>query len=119
MHNYKNPHCCTMEDFNEDLNRITHILRLINRYKRCAIFKEKLIINHLILFCNAFGLEAGNRMLFFKIEKEHWPVLKTCLVFLDYLQEIVSNVRGETIHTVGIQLDQNVVNILRDVGKNQ
>ena len=26
-------------------------------------------------------------MLEFKIDEEYWPVLKTCLIFMDYVQE--------------------------------
>ena len=45
-------------------------------------------------------------MLEYKIEEEFWPVLKTCLLYLGYIEE---DWRQE------IPLDQEVVNRLREL----
>ena len=47
----------------------------------------RLIINHLIILANVFGVDAATSLLFFKIEREHWAILKAFLVFLHYMPE--------------------------------
>ena len=47
----------------------------------------RLIINHIIILANVFGVEAATTLLFFKIEKNHWSILKTFLIFLHYMPE--------------------------------
>ena len=34
-----------------------------------------------------FGVSNAIRMLQYKIDDEYWPVLKTCLLYLDYIDE--------------------------------
>jgi hypothetical protein len=41
-----------------------------------------LIINHLIILYNVFG-EAATPLLFFKMEREYWSLLKTLLLYLN------------------------------------
>ena len=48
--------------------------------------KHHLILNHLIICFNVFG-EGTVPLLFFKIEKEYWSILKTFLVFLNRIPE--------------------------------
>ena len=45
-------------------------------------------------------------MLFFKVEEQHWPALKTFLVFLNYLKEDLY---------VDVPLDVNIVRVLRGI----
>ena len=47
----------------------------------------RLIINHIIILSNVFGVDAATTLLFFKIESEHWPLLKTFLVYLRFMPE--------------------------------
>ena len=47
----------------------------------------RLIINHIIVLANVFGVDAATTLLFFKIEKSHWPILKAFLIFLRYMPE--------------------------------
>ena len=39
--NYNNPSCKNMKEFNEDLHRLKYIVRLLNRYKKKKILREK------------------------------------------------------------------------------
>jgi hypothetical protein len=112
MHNYNNLECNGVEDFNEDISRIKYIKRLLRKYLNSGELKERLIINHLVLLGNVFGVEVTTRILFFKIEKELWPILKTFLVFLNYMQEDLYN---PDIISSNIPLDQNIVNMLREI----
>jgi uncharacterized protein YwgA len=42
MKAYDNPMCKSINEFNEDLNRIKYIKRLLNRYDKRKILKERL-----------------------------------------------------------------------------
>ena len=79
---YENPHCVTREDFDEDVKRFKYLKRLLKRYVRGGQLRTHLIINHLIILYNVFG-EAGTPLLFFKMEREYWSLLKTLLVYLN------------------------------------
>lgn len=84
--NYENPHAVTKEDFDRDLNHFKYIKRLFRRYKNTGVLKTHLLINHFIILYNIFG-EAATPMLFFKIEMELWPLIKTFIIFLNKLPE--------------------------------
>jgi hypothetical protein len=56
---------------------------LFKRYHDDSVLKERLIINHLVTFYNVFENVAATRILFYKVEKEYHPILKTFLVFLN------------------------------------
>ena len=84
--NYENPQAVTKDDFDKDLNHFKYIKRLLKRYKNTGELKSHLIINHFIVLYNIFG-EAATPMLFHKIEKELWPVMKTFVLFLNKLPE--------------------------------
>ena len=84
---YHTPMAIDGEQFFEDLKRFKYVKRLQNRYKDQGDLSERLILNHLIVIFNVFGFEAGLQILEFKIEKEHWPVLKPFLIFLKAIDE--------------------------------
>jgi hypothetical protein len=84
--NYENPQAVTKEDFEKDLNHFKYIKRLLKRYKNTGQLKTHLLLNHFIILYNIFG-EATTPMLFFKIEKELWPFMKTFIIFLDKMPE--------------------------------
>ena len=79
---YENPSCMTREDFDEDMKRFKYLKRLLKRYVRGGSLRTHLIINHLIILYNVFG-EAATPLLFFKLEREYWCILKTFLIFLN------------------------------------
>jgi len=81
---YDNPQSVTYEDFEEDLKKFKYIKRLFRRYETAGELKTHLILNHIILLYNVFG-DAATPLLFFKIEDNYWPVLKSFLLFLDRL----------------------------------
>ena len=83
---YENPHAATMEDFEEDLKRFKYIKRLLKKYVVSGELKQHLILNHLIICFNIFG-ECAIPLLFYKIEKEYWSILKTFLLFLNRIPD--------------------------------
>ena len=83
---YENPQAVTKEEFDKDLNHFKYIKRLLKRYKRDGELKTHLLLNHFIILYNIFG-EAATPMLFYKIEEDLWPVMKTFVMFLGKLPE--------------------------------
>ena len=115
MREYNNMQCTDIEEFYDDLKKIKYIKRLFNSYRNNGQLKERLILNHLIIFYNVFTLQAGTRILFYKIEKDFWPMLKTFLVYLDRMPDKIDSVRGEIIRTSDIQLDDGIITRLRTI----
>lgn len=83
---YQNPQAVTRKDFEKDLNHFKYIKRLLKRYKKDGELKTHLLLNHFIILYNIFG-EAATPMLFFKIDRDMWPAMKTFIVFLGKLPE--------------------------------
>ena len=83
---YDNPQSVTKEDFESDLKRIRYVKRLLKRYKNNGELKVHLILNHLIILFNVFN-EAAVPLLFYHLEEELWPSIKSFLFFLNRLPE--------------------------------
>ena len=115
MKEYNDIQCTDIEEFYDDLKKIKYIKRLFNIYKNNGQLKERLILNHLIVFYNVFSVQAGTRILFYKIEKDFWPMLKTFLIFLDRMPEKIDSIRGETVRASDILLDDGIITRLRSI----
>lgn len=109
---YVSPHYIEQEFFT-DLKRIKYIKRLIQKYSLNGDLKERLILNHIILVYNVFETEACTRMLFLKIRQKDYSALKTFLIYLNYMPDIVRNVNGKTIISSDIPVDFTIANVLR------
>ena len=83
---YNNPQAVTRDDFEADLKRIRYIKRLLKRYRNTGELKVHLILNHLIILFNVFD-DATVPLLFYHLEEELWPAIKSFLVFLNRLPE--------------------------------
>jgi len=83
---YNNPQSVTREDFEDDLKRIKYIKRLLKRYKNTGELKVHLILNHLTVLFNVFN-EAAVPLLFYNLEEDLWPYIKSFLLFLNRLPE--------------------------------
>ena len=115
MREYNNMQCTDIEEFHDDLKKIKYIKRLFNIYKNDGQLKERLILNHLIVFYNVFPAYAGTRILFYKIEEHFWPMLKTFLIFLDRMPNKIESIRGKEIISTNIKLDDGIVTKLRTI----
>jgi len=83
MQHYTN--ITTLIEFNSDIERITYIKRLLNKYNKCGVFRDNLIFNHLTVLCNVFSIDALINMIFYKCELELWTHLKTIFTFMDIM----------------------------------
>lgn len=108
--NYDNPECKSMVEFEEDLNRFVYLKRLFRKYHKTGELKERLILNHLITFYNVFGVQVATKILFYKIEPELHYILKTFLVYLNYIPEEYTQ---EQVKFLKISLDDQIIKSLR------
>jgi hypothetical protein len=101
-----------MSEFESDIKRTKYLKRLFRRYKVTKSLKERLILNHLILLNNVFGPEPTSRILFYRIDERDYDILKTFLVYLNIMPEVVTGIRGKTIHSENILVDPDILEIL-------
>ena len=105
---YDNPHALTKEEFEDDLKRIKYVKRLLKRYKNTGVLKTHLILNHLTVLFNVFG-EASVPLLFYNLEEDLWPSIKSFLIFLNRIPEYPKS------HIHGIPEDQTCIDELNSV----
>jgi len=109
---YDNPQCSSYEEFEEDLKRIQYLKRLFNRYESTGELKERLILNHIIVLYNCFGLAATN-ILFLKLE-EHSQVLKPFLLKLNFMPDFVAY-NKKRVRNTDIGMDSHVIEQIRNI----
>jgi hypothetical protein len=111
---YEKPNCI-MDEFNEDYRRIRYVKRLLQRYRKNKEIKERLVLNHLVILQNVFGPEASTRLLFYHInDRDHGP-LKTFLLFLSSMPDVIRGIRGQDLISNDIQVDLDIAKILRKI----
>lgn len=98
MKQYSNPTFTGIEEFKEDICRVKYIKRLLIKYKKYGDLKERLILNHIIILQNVFGVEGCVRILFYKLNKDLHSYLKAFLEFLQYLPYEIPEVDIHAIH---------------------
>lgn len=103
---YNNPLCTDIKEFHSDLAHLKYVKKLFKKYKDKGILQERLILNHLIILHNVFYPEAASRMCFSQISEYNWPVLKTFLLYLNYIP------RDEYIN---IPVDLHTAKILKNI----
>lgn len=111
MKHYDNPQCTSVKEFEEDLNRILYLQKLLTRYINNDELRERLILNHLIVLFNLFN-DAAINILFYKLDKEYWNILIT---FLIYLNRMPDTVPQYNIITSDYVLDDFIISILRKI----
>ena len=111
---YSSPNCI-MSEFESDIKRTKYLKRLFRRYKVTKSLKERLILNHLILLNNVFGPEPTAKILFYRIDERDYDILKTFLVYLNIMPEVITGIRGKTIHSEDILVEPNILEILQRI----
>ena len=83
--NYDNHTLEKEKELYDDIKRFKYLKRLFRRYKLTGEIKVRLIVNHVIVLQNVFGVEAACVLLLYKIDEQYWSILKTVLNHLEYL----------------------------------
>jgi succinate dehydrogenase/fumarate reductase cytochrome b subunit len=111
---YNSPNCI-MSEFEEDMKRLKYIKRLIKKYRTSGELKERLILNHIIVLSNVFGTEAAVRMLFYKFDKDDYTILKSFLIFLNFMPLVVHVNQGTHILSADVGIDLKVTSRLKSL----
>lgn len=112
---YDRPHILQSE-FEDDLKRLKYVKRLLRKYRQTGEFKERLILNHVIILSNVFGVESTTNMLFFKVDQEDYPLLKTILIYLNYMpSRLTVSFDKYYIRQEEIPVDLKIANMLRNI----
>ena len=111
---YASPHCI-MSEFEGDIKRTKYLKRLFRRYKVTKTLKERLILNHIILLNNVFGPEVTSRILFYRIDERDYDILKTFLLYLNIMPEMIYGINGKNVRSSEIPVDMNIAEILRKI----
>ena len=69
-HYYK-PQFSDADEFFEDLKRFKYIKRLINRYIETDNFPHRLLLNHIIVIFNVFGIKPALNILELRLDEKH------------------------------------------------
>jgi len=109
---YDKPNCI-MSEFKDDMKRFNYLKRLFRRYRKMGELREQLVLNHLVVLYNVFGPEVTSRMLFFKVSKDDFPALKTYLLFLSCMPDVVKGIKGHDILSSEISIDTRIAEVLR------
>lgn len=111
---YDKPNCI-MSEFKDDLKRFNYLKRLFRRYRKFDELRERLVLNHLVVLYNVFGAEALSRLLFFKVSKDDYSIVKTYLLFLSCMPEVVKGIKGQNIISSDIPVDMKIAEVLRNI----
>jgi hypothetical protein len=113
---YDNPQCFDTIEFYEDLKRFKYIKRLLNRYAEEGDLRERLILNHIVILFNVFGVEPATKMLFLKCRFQESYIIPF-LKFLNHLPESINNIGfdNRTIITSQIKPDQRITEALNKI----
>ena len=106
---------CLMSEFKEDMKRFNYIKRLFHKYRKNDELREQLVLNHLVVINNVFGAEPATRLLFYKVSKEDYSALKTYLLFLNLMPNVVKGIKGQDIRSSDIEVDMRIAERLRDI----
>ena len=114
MKAYDKPNCL-MSEFKEDMKKFNYLKRLFHKYRKSGELKEQLVLNHLVVLYNVFGPEPATRMLFYRMAKEDYVALKTYLIFLNAMPNVVKGIRGVDIRSSDIEVDMTIAEALRKI----
>jgi hypothetical protein len=116
MSNYDSPDAEEegINAFDSDWKHIKYIRRLLNKYQQDGELKERLILNHIIVLHNLFG-KAAIRILFAKLPSYQWSELKTFLLYLELMPQVVKGIHGIDIVESNISINSVIAQKLREL----
>jgi hypothetical protein len=106
MRHYARPSCTSLNDFNDDLQRIKHLKKLLNKIINGKPVKIQLVLNHMTILYNVFDMNACTAMLFYKVDSQYWSILKTILTHFNIMPDFIPELG---IVTTSIKIDENIL----------
>jgi len=73
--------------FEKDLKTVKYIKKLLNRSIKhgSSLYFQRMILNHIILMGNCFGVDGCVNLLFGRLNQKFHPTVASFLIFLKYL----------------------------------
>ena len=90
---YNNPSCISVEEFYRDLNRARSVSRLFVRYANKNELKTRLIVNHIMVMANVFGVEATINIIINTIKENHKIFANTFFMAMNYIENTEHSVK--------------------------
>lgn len=103
---YYNPLGADHDEFIEDLKRFKYVKRLVNRYIETGYLADRLILNHLIVLHNVFGVKPTVEMLKIRLDNPQWPIIKPFIIYLRMI---------DNTEIIDVTMDETVVQALRNI----
>jgi hypothetical protein len=114
MKAYEKPNAI-MSEFAEDYKHIKYVKRQIGKYLSSGTIRTRLILNHIIILSNVFGVDFSTRLLYLKLDKAHYPALKTFLVYLSHEPIQICWINGEIHFSSDVAIDMTIADELRKI----
>lgn len=111
MSAYIKPHCITIAEFKQDVNKFKRLNRLMSSEEITDI-QVNSILNHILTLYNVFEHEKCTKMMFSKIDKEKWFLLKTFLVYLNSMPERIDELK---LYSSDLPISSKIADILRKI----
>lgn len=115
LQSYTNVHCVNKQEFEEDILHIKYVKKLFKRYEKVKNTEKsniRLILNHIVIIFNVFKMDAGPRILFFRLEPKLYSILKTFLLHLSFMPTIIHGVEGKNIYSKKIPINKALQKLL-------
>lgn len=96
------------EDVQEILKHVGYLKRIFKDALDGRSLKARLALNHIIVLYNVFGAEHTVRILFYKLGKAYYPILKAIFSFMNIMPDAVDGF-GEEVLSIKICVDGNVL----------
>jgi hypothetical protein len=106
MDSYYNSKFGLTKEFKSDLNKIKIITKLLSRYYTSNKINTGLVLNHVVILINIFGIRTTNNMLFATTKSKFHGSIKSLLITID------SYIDNEYIDT-SVKLDIILLNKIK------
>jgi len=108
---YDNPHCVSVDEFNDDLRRFSSIKRLLLRLTRNDDkVNLRMLLNHIMIITNVFGNFPAVRLLYVYCPEETYSFLTSIFAFLSILPKEIPEVDLSSI-----ALNAPIINKLKEL----
>ncbi len=109
-----------MNEFYKDLNIILYIKRIFRSLDKGTVTEQKvrLTLNHFITLYNVFESKALHNILFSTLPSQYYSLLKTFLVYLNYINQnsvIINFRKSEYINIDEIPINKKIEEILNGI----
>lgn len=107
-----------LEEFQDAYNRFWFVIKLLVIYKNKSELNTRLLVNHLIILVNNFGIGASKILLKIVLEKGDYEVISYALTILDFIGFIPENrlidIMGEEYLLTEIPINRNLLTYIQE-----